>query len=422
MSATAIEVRHSDSNNNPAIQAYMNGTKRMANMSNVTNAVRDFQRIGIEIRFDEFRDEIMLSNTNSGQWRPFKDEDYTRLRIKLEDGGFNAVGLNLIRESVLLVAKENVFDSAITWLNEVAPAWDSKPRISAFLQRYFGAQDTPYVRAASEYLWSALVGRILFPGIKADMVIVLVGEQGTGKSTGVAAICPNIDFFTEISFNEKDDDLSRKMRGHLVGEIGELRGLHTKELESIKAFVTRTREKWIPKFKEFTASYARRIVFIGTTNEAKFLADSTGNRRWVPITVGTVDVVGIRNDCLQLWAEARDTYSGVKYAEVESLLSKVHDDHTIMEPWVDIVEAWLQGTCQPQGVRMVNGYREVVTTSEILKDALGLQPDAMNRKNEMRAAITLKQIGYINGTERINGQRKNVYRYVDTVSSDDTEY
>ena len=101
-------------------------------MSNVTDAVRDFQRIGIEIRFDEFRDEIMLSNTNSGQWRPFKDEDYTRLRIKLEDGGFNTVGRELIRDSVLLVAKENVFDSAITWLNEVVPAWDSKPRIDSF--------------------------------------------------------------------------------------------------------------------------------------------------------------------------------------------------------------------------------------------------------------------------------------------------
>ncbi|MCV5824559.1 virulence-associated E family protein, partial [Escherichia coli] len=87
------------------------------------------------------------------------------------------------------------------------------------------------------------------------------------------------------SFAEKDDDLARKMRGRLVAEIGELRGLNTKELESIKAFVTRTHENWIPKYREFATQFPRRLVFVGTTNEDEFLADKTGNRRWLPVEV-----------------------------------------------------------------------------------------------------------------------------------------
>lgn len=108
------------------------------------------------------------------------------------------------------------------------------------------------------------------------------------------ALSPDPAFFTEISFAEKDDDLARKMRGRLVAEIGELRGLNTKELESIKAFVTRTHENWIPKYREFATQFPRRLVFVGTTNEDEFLADKTGNRRWLPVEVSKVDVKAIK--------------------------------------------------------------------------------------------------------------------------------
>src|SRR5690606_14634369 len=114
---------------------------------------------------------------------------------------------------------------------------------------------------------------------KADMAPILVGQQGAGKSTAVAAMAPAPEFFAEISFSEKDEDLARKMRGRLVAEIGELRGLHTREQEAIKAFVSRTHENWIPKYREFAVQFPRRLVFIGTTNKDEFLADETGNRR-----------------------------------------------------------------------------------------------------------------------------------------------
>jgi predicted P-loop ATPase len=69
-------------------------------------------------------------------------------------------------------------------------------------------------------MWTALAGRVLEPGVKADMVPILVGPQGCGKSSGVEALSPDPAFFTEISFaREDDDDLARKMRGRLVAEI-----------------------------------------------------------------------------------------------------------------------------------------------------------------------------------------------------------
>jgi predicted P-loop ATPase len=57
------------------------------------------------------------------------------------------------------------------------------PRVATLLLGYFGTEDTPYTRAVGRYTWTALAGRCAEPGVKADMVPVLIGLQGAGKTT-----------------------------------------------------------------------------------------------------------------------------------------------------------------------------------------------------------------------------------------------
>ncbi|MDF3613626.1 VapE family protein, partial [Enterobacter hormaechei] len=205
--------------------------------------------------------------------------------------------------------------------------------------------------------------------------------QGCGKSSGVEALSPDPAFFTEISFAEKDDDLARKMRGRLVAEIGELRGLNTKELESIKAFVTRTHENWIPKYREFATQFPRRLVFVGTTNEDEFLADKTGNRRWLPVEVSKVDVKAIKTDLLLLWAEARETFKrlgGIQFRDAERLGASVHEQYTIKDAWLETVEKWLD---TPD--LMTNDIPrncEFLRASDVLRDAIGLNPSHIGKR------------------------------------------
>lgn len=62
--------------------------------------------------------------------------------------------------------------------------WDGVERVERFLESYAGAEAGDYSRAVSRYMWTAMAARLLNPGAKCDMVPVLVGGQGTGKSTG----------------------------------------------------------------------------------------------------------------------------------------------------------------------------------------------------------------------------------------------
>ena len=362
----------------------------------------------MRLGYDQFRDEIMCSTDAGQNWAPFKDVDYVTLRITLERRGFKPIGPELIRAVVARVAEDHRFDSAQQWLMTLT--WDGVPRIDRFLPAYFNAIDTPYAQAIGTYTWTALAGRVMEPGCKADMAPILVGEQGIRKSTGVAAMAPALDFFCEISFAEKEPDLARKMRGRLIAEIGELRGLHSRELDHIKAFITRTHEDWIPKFKEFNTIFPRRLLFIGTTNQDEFLADETGNRRWLPIRVGRVDVEAIARDRLQLWAEGRDRFliDGVAWSDAERLARDQHQAHMICDSWEEIVREWLD-QLGADGVK--NASRRFIRLNDVLRFALNFDAKNITRREELRVGRVLTAIGYVKRQIRVGNS--NITAWVD---------
>jgi hypothetical protein len=379
----------------------------LVTMDNMVKAVGHAGECGMMLAYDTFRDEIVFSEDDGQGWQPFKDADYVRIRISLERAGFKPPNREITRDAVLLVAERNKFDSAQVWLGRLQ--WDGVERVDRFLSRYLGTDDTAYTRAIGRYLWTALAGRVIKPGVKADMAPVLVGDQGAGKSQAVAAIAPDPMFFTEISFGEKEDDLSRKMRGRLVAELGELRGLHTRELESIKAFITRSHEDWTPKYREFNTVFPRRLVFIGTTNKEEFLADETGNRRWLPVRVGQVDVDAIKADRLQLWAEGAALFDqgGVDFREAESLAVSVHADHMMRDVWEPVVRQWLT---EPEPLTgEAPESRSYLHAHEVLEKALKFEARNVKRVEEMRVGAVLRALGYSRKRLQIDGKRNWVF-------------
>lgn len=366
-------------------------------------AVSHPDMVGGALGYDSFRDEIMFDEAQTGQWRPFVDADYFWIRERLERHGFKVIGKDAIRDAVAAVASRGQFDSAQLWLASLV--WDGVPRVETFLPTYMGADDTPYTRAVSAYLWTALAGRVNDPGCKADMVPIAVGAQGVGKSSAVSAMVPGPEFFTTVAFTERDDDLARKMRGKLIAEFGELRGLHTRELEAIKDFVTRTHEQWVPKFKEFATSYPRRLLFMGTTNQEQFLADDTGNRRWLPFHTSIVDVAAIRRDCLQLWAESAMLHRtwGVMWQEAEQLARAEHAKHEMGDPWEARIAQWLNEPEFGDGPKPV--ALPYLTTSHVLVGAMNFDLKQVGRREEMRVASILRKFGFERVRMQQNGQR-----------------
>lgn len=359
---------------------------------------------GVEIRYDTFIDAIMFRRDENDGWQRFSDEHYVELMITAENRGFAFSSKERIRDAVYAVARANQFDSAQLWLSQ--QVWDGVPRVRSFFSKYFGVEDSSYTQAASMYIWTALAGRVMVPGIQADMTPVLVGHQGLRKTSGIKAMAPSREYFTEVSFGEKEDDLARKMRGSLVCEIAELRGLRSREKEHIKAWMTRTEEKWTPKFKEFSTAYSRRSMFIGSTNDPQFLdEDSSGQRRWLPLSVSFVDVEGIAADCWQLWAEGCELFSlgGILYQEAEKLAREVHDDYVEQDSFEQPIREWLKS------VESLDGWETVLTMNQVLEGALGIDNAKAKPMESRRAGTVLKKLGARHSKRKVGGVQSKVW-------------
>jgi predicted P-loop ATPase len=348
----------------------------------------------------------MIAVQGTEGWRSLKDTDMTQLCLNLERGGFQNITKDLIRDAISFVAEQNAFDSAQHWLD--LKVWDGVPRIAQFLPTYMGTADTAYTRAVGLYIWSAMAGRVCTPGIKADMVPVAVGAQGTRKSTAVAALVPHEDFFTTIDLSGQDDDLARKMRGKLVVELDELKGLGSRDAEHIKSFTSRRFEEWTPKYREQTVRYARRSICFGTSNQDDFLVDATGNRRWLPFDCGTCDTDAIARDREQLWAEGRDVFlqSGIQHLEAERLANGVHGAFAAHDDWDEVINKWL---ITEEFTGGAPGAREFLTGGEVLSGAIGLPISQQSPANAARVKRCMVRLGYVHTRLRHEGGRQRAF-------------
>ncbi len=385
----------------PTVAALMLMNRKNQYEANLENLVHV---LGVQrqatLGHDDFRSRMMLAPQGSDAWRPITDTDMIQLRERLaRERGFAPISKELMRDALQMVADRYAFDSATTWLNGLT--WDGVPRVARFLADYCGAADDDYAQAVSLYIWSGLTGRVLSPGCQLDMVVALQSPQGRHKSTGLQAMVPDPDWFTDgLSLQQDDDDFRRLIRGKLVIEIAEMVGLSKADIPHVKQVITRRTEEWIEKYATQPTRYPRRCMFFATTNEERFLpADDTGQRRWLPVEVQRLDRERIAADRLQLWAEGAAIWRqhGVQWRAAEDLASGRHAKYEAGDVWETDIERWLAMPTPPPVAGQVPlpppGER-TFAISDVLTGALRLNPSAQDARAEKRAARVLRLLGY----------------------------
>jgi predicted P-loop ATPase len=386
-------------------------------LENLVRALRAPQACECELRYDEFRGELMIAE-QPGQWRSFQDADAVDMRMRLEALGFkDRIGKELMRDALVKVSAEQRFDSAREWLMTVVPEWDGVRRLETFWPRLMKTKDTPYTRALGLYSWTAQAGRVLDPGCQVDMVPVLVGPRACARRRR-SRCWPPPSISTRSSSWTKDEELSRLMRGCLVGELEELRGVSARDGEAVLAWVTRRNEKWTPKYQEYATTLPRRLVFYGTTNDEDFLQAHMGERRWLPVTITElIDTDKIAAERDQLWAEARDHWlaDGVAWAEVEQLAKAERHAFRHVDIWHDRIARWLDDDQDLDAP--TPRHSGTLTTEEVLLQCLGLEAAKVRKADQMRVAAILSTLG-MERRQRWIGSR-NVKGWVDAGRPDD---
>ncbi len=101
-----------------------------------------------------------------------------------------------------------------------------------------------------------------------------------------------------------------QIRGVWIIELSELDSLSHSEVARIKAFMSRTTDRFRPPYGMRLVESPRQCIFAGTVNHSTYLRDETGGRRFWPIACGRIDVDALARDRDQLWAEAKARFEG----------------------------------------------------------------------------------------------------------------
>ncbi len=377
---------------------------------NMLKMLREPSWVGRVLALDTFANELMWcwpgEPCGEEQWRKFSDNDTFDVRVELEKRGTKPMSADLLRQAIYRAASLNEIDTAQAWLGRLV--WDGVPRVDQFAVTAWGWAAGPYATAVSRYIWTGLAGRVLEPGCQCDMAPVLVGAQGAGKTQSIKAMVPSLDNYITLPLDAHDDDTARLLRGKLVGELEELRGLNTRAIEAIKAWVTKTHESWIVKYKEYESKLPRRLLFFGTTNDEEFLNDPTGERRFLPGLCGTMDIDWIKQWRDQLWAEGMALYllDGVAWQDAMALAPAEHRAFKVTDAWEQPVARWLSAKpVSLAGEEMSPMERGYVAAHDALSGAVSVPSALHDRARIIRMGRVLASLGWRRKRHYVDGVR-----------------
>lgn len=303
------------------------GTRRVkdikeGSMTNVELVLENEQ----ELPARPFREEFSFSlmKEQAGKISSWTDDDTTELVSWIEKHFKFAPSQRATTNAIMSFSKKHSRNLVKERLESVK--WDGKPRLDTLFIDTLGVEDDPagYSRAVTRRWLVGAVKRVYEPGCKFEMVPMLTGAQGIGKSTLVRRLATPM-FFNGGLQGMKDKDDKINLLGNWIIELGEITAFKRSTIEDIKQFISDQEDKYREPYGKLSVPHPRKSVFIGTTNEKEFLKDSTGNRRFFPlecsgerIKLDPKNPASLTDDyILQVLAEAREAYQAGEKCYIE---------------------------------------------------------------------------------------------------------
>jgi putative DNA primase/helicase len=238
--------------------------------------------------------------------RPWSDQD-DRLAARWFQQQNIDVGLEVASSAIVAHSQSLPINPLTDWLTDLE--WDGWSRIGAWLRDYFGVTHTEYSSEIGRKWLISAVARAFDPGCKADNCLVLEGKEGIRKSTALRILAGE-EYFTDQMPTDYNREAPIHLEGVWIVEFSDLEGIekNTGKVEAVKAFLSRTQDRYRPMHGKHVVVRPRRCVWAATTNREVYLPGETGNRRFWPVRCEHVNITDLIRDREQLWAEAVKCY------------------------------------------------------------------------------------------------------------------
>ena len=264
----------------------------------------------LEFTFDEFRELLLVLNISirknvalrmteiqiaGADKTKYKDTDKAEtLAVLIRDlckkMRVKKAPLTDIYNYISLAAKENSYNPVIEMFEEDKPHNGNLTELCEIM----GINNNPVYM---DYLQRWMLQTISLQyncqreaPVAADFVLVLAGPQGIGKTALLRKLAVKTEWFNEgVVIDMEDKDSRIKATRKPFCEIGELDSTTKKKQTSLKAFITQTVDIDRSPYGRTYEEYPRMTSFAASVNEAEFLHDLTGSRRYLVIELSKMD-------------------------------------------------------------------------------------------------------------------------------------
>lgn len=258
------------------------------------------------IAFNEFSNTVIKTRpspwgTDAGVWE--EADELLMGEWLVREHRLPSMPRGTLEEAVLMVAHRHSVHPIRDRIEGLRGQWDGEKRLKGWLARVCLVDQDPqladpllvrYLARAGTWFLMAMCARVMSrkmagarvtvgPGVKFDYMLILEGPQGWGKSTVAATL--GGEHFADTGLNLGEKDSYQNIQGIWIYEWGELENLSKQEVGKVKLFVSSPKDRFRATFDKRPRDYPRQVVFVGTTNEANYLTDLTGNRRFWPVRV-----------------------------------------------------------------------------------------------------------------------------------------
>ena len=259
---------------------------------------------------------------------------------------------------------------------------------------------------AMQRMMIGAVARAYNPGCSMSWLPILVGAQGVGKSMFARNLVPPA-LFSEVT-TPLETLMKEQYRLHVAWllELPEIDNyFNVRNIENFKNLITTRCDETRKPYASLPERLYRRFVLIGTTNRNQFLVDSTGNRRFVPLEIGSgfqIPWEQLTAERDSLWAAAVQAYRDGQGYEFNSgeiaAIAEYIQEFGDPDPWMEKVSSYV-------------AIRPEVTAAEVLTNALDLDPRSQGRREARRVADVLQALGWrrlVTSRKDANGKSKSI--------------
>ena len=190
-------------------------------------------------------------------------------------------------------------------------------------------------RACFKKWFVAMVASWMRDDIVNHQVLVLIGKQGIYKTTWLEhLIPPHLHAYACKLANSSDLNKDERLRIAEFGLISldEIDSMNSRELNQLKSIITATDVNERAAYAYTKERRVRLASFCASGNRRDFLTDITGNRRWLPFEVESIQspfttILPYERMYAQAWALAQDPFFSYWFDLDEIEVLEQHNQH-----------------------------------------------------------------------------------------------